>query len=101
MAIKTTPYDTANYLTDDDTIFLYLTHALKSNDPRIFAKALGTVARAKGGISQLARKTGIARPALHRALSDTGNPEFGTVLKVMQALGLQLTASKVSKGKAA
>jgi probable addiction module antidote protein len=96
MAIETAPWDPAEFLTDDETIGYYLTDALESNDPRTIAKALGTVARAKGGIAQLARNTGISREALHRALSDTGNPEFGTVLKVMDALGVRLSATMVA-----
>lgn len=93
MAIKTMPYDAADFLTDDETIAAYLTEALESDDPRYIAKALGAVARARGGMAQLARETGIAREALYRALSETGNPELGTALKVLHALGVRLTAS--------
>jgi probable addiction module antidote protein len=93
MALKTKAYDAAEFLTDEETIAAYLTEALASEDPRVIAKALGAVARARGGMARLARETGIAREALYRALSDTGNPELGTALKVMRALGVRLTAS--------
>ncbi|HZD47232.1 MAG TPA: addiction module antidote protein [Silvibacterium sp.] len=93
MRVKTVPHDAADFLTDEETISAYLTAALESDDPRAIAKALGAVARARGGMTQLARDTGIAREALYRALSDTGNPELGTVLKVVHALGLRLSAS--------
>lgn len=93
MALKTKPYDAAEFLTDEETIAAYLTEALESDDPRAIAKALGAVARARGGMAQLSLDTGIAREALYRALSETGNPELGTALKVMHALGLKLTAS--------
>ena len=93
MALKAAPYDAAEFLTDDETIAEYLTEALEADDPKYLAKALGAVARAKGGMAQLARETGIAREALYRALSETGNPELGTALKVMHALGVRLTAS--------
>lgn len=93
MAIKTMPYDAAEFLTDPEVIAAYLTEALKSDDPRAIAKALGAVARARGGMAQLARETGIARESLYRALSEAGNPELGTALKVMHALGVRLTAS--------
>jgi probable addiction module antidote protein len=94
--VKTRVYDPADFLTDDETIAGYLTLALDSEDPRIIAKALGAVARARGGIAELARQTGITREALYRALSDSGNPELGTVLKVMRALGVRLTATMVA-----
>ena len=94
--VKTRVYDPADFLTDDETIAGYLTLALDSEDPRIIAKALGAVARARGGIAELSRQTGITREALYRALSDSGNPELGTVLKVMRALGVRLTATMVA-----
>lgn len=96
MAIMTREYDPANYLIDEETISDYLTLALETGDPKVIAKALGAVARARGGIAQLARETGMAREALHRALSENGNPELATVLKVMRALGVRLTASMVA-----
>lgn len=86
MAIETKPYDAAEFLTDDESIAAYLTEALEADDPRYLAKALGAVARARGGMAQLARETGISREALYRALSETGNPELGTALKVIHAL---------------
>ena len=92
-ATKTKPYDAADFLTDDETIAAYLTEALESDDPRYIAKALGAIARARGGMAQLARETGLTREALYRALSETGNPELGTALKVIRALGIRLKAS--------
>lgn len=93
MATKTAPYDPAEFLTDDETVGAYLTEALHTDDPRLIAKALGAVARARGGMAQLSRETGISREALYRALSETGNPELGTALKVMRALGIRLSAT--------
>jgi probable addiction module antidote protein len=93
MAIKTMPHDAADFLTDEETISAYLTEALESDDPRYLARALGAVARARGGMAQLSRETGIAREALYRALGESGNPELGTALKVMHALGVRVTAS--------
>ena len=96
MGIKTYPWDPAEFLTSDEAIAEYLTLSLESDDPREIAQALGAVARARGGIAQLARETGLSRKSLYRALSDTGNPELGTVLKVLHALGVRLSASLVA-----
>jgi probable addiction module antidote protein len=60
------------------------------DDPAFIAQALGTIARARG-MSRLARKTGLTREGLYKALSKDSNPSFGTVLKVMRALGLKFT----------
>jgi probable addiction module antidote protein len=96
MALRTYPFDPADFLADDETIAEYLTLSLESDDPREIAQALGAVARARGGMAELAKQTGITREALYRALSDTGNPELGTILKVMHALGVKLSASLVA-----
>ena len=43
--------------------------------------------------TEVARKTGLLRESLSEALSADGNPEFATVLKVMKALDLKITAT--------
>jgi probable addiction module antidote protein len=96
MAIKTHPWDAAEFLDSDEAVAEYLTLSLESNDIAEIAHALGTIAKARGGIAKLARQTGITCEALHRALSENGNPEFATVLKVMHALGVKLSASMVA-----
>jgi probable addiction module antidote protein len=55
------------------------------------ARALGNIARAQG-MAKVARASGLGRESLYKALSDTGNPSFATVLKVAKALGLRLHA---------
>ena len=87
---KTYPYDSAEYLNSSEAIGAYLEEALETNDPAFIAKALGTVARARG-MSQIAKKAGLSRESLYKALGTGGNPEFGTVIRVMQALGLKLS----------
>jgi probable addiction module antidote protein len=52
-------------------------------------------------MTQIARDAGLGRESLYKALSAGGNPEFGTILKVISALGLQLHASPADEAKAA
>ncbi len=87
--LKTRPFDAANYLKTDRQMILYLQLALDDGHPAIVADALGAVARAKG-MAGVAKKAGLGRESLYKALSATGNPELGTVLKVIRALGLEL-----------
>jgi probable addiction module antidote protein len=89
--LKTTPFDAADYLDDAEDIAFYLEEAFATEDPAYIAHALGTVARAKG-MTEIARKTGLSRESLYKALSAEGNPEFATILKVMSALDLKITA---------
>ena len=88
---KTKPYDAAEYLETEDDMAAYLQAALDDGDPAIVVHALGNIARAHG-MSQIARQTGLRRESLYKALSPEGNPEFATVLKVVQALGIELHA---------
>ena len=50
------------------------------------------------GMSRIARETGLSRERLYKALNVEGNPEFGTVMRVIKALGLRLTASRQNDG---
>ena len=84
-------FDPANYLDDNAAVATYVTEALETGDLHFIADALGVAARARG-MSKVAAATGLSRESLYRALSADGNPEFGTVLSVMAALGIRLTA---------
>ena len=93
--IKTSPWDSAEYLQTEDDIAEYFDACLQEggDDPAFIAHALGVIACARG-MAQVARDTGISREGLYKALSEDGNPSFGTILKVVRALGLQLHGSK-------
>ena len=88
----TRPWDAADHLEGDEDIVAYLEAAFEDGDPALIAAALGDVARARG-MTNVAADAGLGRESLYRALSPNGNPEFATVLKVMQALGLGLRVS--------
>ena len=90
---KTVPYDLAEQLRTPEEMAAYLDAWLAEapDDAAGIARALGDIARAKG-MSQVARDTGLSRESLYKALSETGNPSFATVVKVAKALGLRLHA---------
>lgn len=90
--IKTQLWDAAEHLETEEDMAAYLEAALEEGDPLLVAAALGDIARAKG-MTQIARETGLGRESLYKALSPEGNPEFATILKVIQALGLRLHAT--------
>jgi probable addiction module antidote protein len=89
---QTRPWDVAEHLKTEEDMALYMEAALEEGDPALVAAALGDIARAKG-MAQIARKAGLGRESLYKALSPEGNPEFATVLKVVRALGLRLHAT--------
>lgn len=90
MTIKLREFDPVRYLETDEQIRIYLADAMESGNIEEIGDALGVVARAKG-MSDLARKTGMSRQALYKALSGDGNPEFTTIAKVADALGYKLS----------
>jgi len=97
---KTRPWNAANYLETREDMAAYLQAALEDGDREVITTALGDIARSKG-MAQIAKDTGLGRESLYKSLSAGGNPEFGTVLKVVEALGLKLHAVPSSKDEAA
>ena len=94
METKTAPYDVAEFLETPEEMAAYLEASIQEadGDTAFIAKALGDIARAKG-MSQVAREAGLSRESLYKALSGDRSPSFDTILKVISALGLQLSAS--------
>ena len=90
--MKLHSFDAADYLETDEEISVFLNEALKANDPAYFAHAVGVVAKAKG-MTAIAQKTGLAREQLYRSFSEEGNPTIKSVFSVLNALGIELTAS--------
>lgn len=89
MTLKTTRFMADAHLESPEDIAAFLEDAFSEGDPAYITHALGIAARAKG-VTQIAKDSGLSRAAIYKALSDDGNPEFGTVLRVLKALGLEL-----------
>jgi probable addiction module antidote protein len=87
--ITTHLWDAAAHLETEEDMALYLEAALEEKDPALISAVLGDIARAKG-MAQIAKKTGLGRTSLYKALSPDGHTEFATILKVVDALGLEL-----------
>ena len=89
-------FDAAATLRDSEAIAEYMAAAFETQDPSYVSHALGVVARAKG-MSEIARASGLSREHLYRSFSEDGNPTLKSILAVMDALGLQLTATATEK----
>lgn len=92
--IRTRRWDPAEHLQTEEQRIAYLEAALEDGDAAVVAAALGDIARA-AGMTTVARESGLGRESLYKALSKGGNPELGTVLKVVAALGLRLKAAAI------
>jgi probable addiction module antidote protein/putative addiction module killer protein len=86
---KLRAWDSAEYLKTEEDVANYLEAVFEDGDPALIAHALGVIARARG-MARVAKKAGLGRESLYKALSRDGNPELATVLKVVKALGLKL-----------
>ena len=72
-----TGYDSADYLTGIEDVAAYLEAAIEE-------------------VSELARRVGMSREGLYKALSAEGNPSFATILRVAHALGLRIHFESVA-----
>ncbi len=95
---KTTRYDVAQHLRTPEEMAAYLEACLEeaNGDAAFIAKALGDIARARG-MTQVARDAGLSRESLYKALSGERSPDFDTILKVVNALGLKLHAEAAQR----
>jgi len=94
MKTKTSPWDVAEHLRTPEEMAAYLEACIEEadGDAAFIAKALGDIARAQG-MTQVAKDSGLSRESLYKALSGERSPSFDTILKVVTALGLKLSAS--------
>lgn len=97
MSEKYTRFDAADYLKDLNDVALFLKVALEdsADDPTAVPHALGIIARSQN-MSELARRVGMSRDGLYKALSEDGNPTWSTILKVTNALGLRFQLHTVA-----
>jgi probable addiction module antidote protein len=78
---------------------IYLQIALeeyeKEKNLENFLLAVRTIDIAKGGFTNLAKKTNLNRQSLYKALSAKGNPALTTIDIILNALGFKLTIQAI------
>lgn len=99
MTIEIHPFDAAEYLHDEASQRAFLDEAADSNDPSFIARAIGVVARAKGGMLHLERLTGIKRQTLTKSFGADGNPTLSTLIAVLKALHFRVRFEQVPEEK--
>lgn len=78
-------------LKDPEEAAAYVNAAFEEQDmPEVLLIALRDVAEANG-IAKIARKAGINRVSIYKALSRKGNPELDTLQKILNAVGLKVS----------
>ena len=86
------PFDITEYLDSEEAMAEYLSQVLEDGDNEEFLRAVGHIAKAKG-MTQIAKDTGLGRESLYKAFRPDAKPRFDTVMKVINALKLQLNAT--------
>jgi len=99
MMPKTTRFDAADYLDSEKRQAAYIAAALETGDADFVRDALGMVARARG-MGAIAKTAGLNRESLYKALGEDGNPEFATVMRIVRAMGLTLSARPAGENRA-
>ena len=85
-------FDITEYLDSEEAIAEYLSQVLENGDNDEFIRVIGHIAKAKG-MAQIAKDTGLGRESLYKAFRPNAKPRFDTVMKVMNAFKLQLSAT--------
>jgi probable addiction module antidote protein len=93
--METTKFDIADYLDNKEMIAEYLNTVLEEGDNSDIIIAIGHVAKAIG-MTKIAEETGMSRPSLYKALSEGAKPQFGTIMKVLKAIGGQIQINPLS-----
>lgn len=93
--MELTKFDIAGYLDSNEMIAEYLNEVLEHGNESDLICAIGNVAKAIG-MTKIAEKSGLSRPSLYKALSDGAKPQFSTIMKVLKAVGGQVSVNPLS-----
>lgn len=91
-----TRFDPSEHLDDAEVQAELLDEALATGNPRVIVHAIGTIARVRG-MTSLARDSGIPRGTLYKAIADDGNPTLDTLMSVLAALQIDLSAKVAAR----
>ncbi|HXQ21566.1 MAG TPA: addiction module antidote protein [Candidatus Acidoferrales bacterium] len=76
---------------DPEFAAAYLDAILEDGDEGELLQALQRIAKAFGGVGEIANKADLHAKTLYRTLSSQGNPEMKTLVAVLRAMGLRLS----------
>jgi probable addiction module antidote protein len=78
----------------DDYITVLFDDFAESGDTASLLSSLRIVGRVKG-LTAIAESSGLSRKGVQKALSENGNPQFGSINAIMRAMGYRLTPEKL------
>jgi probable addiction module antidote protein len=78
----------------DEYLTVLFDEYAENSDTSALLASLRVVGRVKG-LSHLAEVSGLSRQGVQKALSENGNPQFGSVNAILHAMGYRLTPQKL------
>lgn len=96
--VKVTDLDVAEFLDTEESVKLFLKEALAENDPVFWQNCVSTAARS-AGMAKIAEKSGLNRESLYKAMKEDAHSRFDTLMRVLNAMGLQLSLKIVPEKK--
>jgi len=75
----------------------FLEAALETGGPGDLMAALRDIADAHGGVTEIAKITGLSRETLYRTLSKKGNPQLSSLMPILQATGLRIAIAPLKR----
>ncbi len=82
------------YLENPEFAMSFLNQALADEDVEAFKLSLKDIIRVHGQISHLAKEAHLSRGTLYKLMQGKGQTEMGTILKLIHALGYDLTVTR-------
>ena len=77
----------------------YLNEALNESDGRVSLHMFRNIAEALGGITRLAKQSGLNRQNLYKALSGKKDPAFSTVEGIVHGFGFKIKVEPYGKSE--
>jgi probable addiction module antidote protein len=78
----------------DDYVTVLFDEYAESGDGTALFASLRLIGRIKG-VTAIAESSGLSRKGVQKALSENGNPQFGSVNAIMNAMGYRLIPQKI------
>lgn len=92
MVMTTSEFNPTDYLETNEDIAIFLSEAFATGDYEHIAHCIGLAAKAKG-MTNIAKETELTLEELQRAYNEDGDLTLNNTIAIMQALGLNLTAT--------
>lgn len=93
---NTSRFEASRFLDTPETISAFLAEAMKEHDPEVMMQAIAEVAKAQG-VNRLAQNAGVNRESLYKALKGGTHVRYDTVMRLMLAVGVELTVKPAAK----